>query len=71
MTSSCRNRLPVDAGRQLSAPYPAVTNSRRSDGGIPNGFGLGSDGNFYGTTAYGGKFNNGVFFQIDPTESPG
>ena len=37
------------------------------DGKTPNGLFLGFDGNFYGTTAYGGKTNNGVFFGISPT----
>ncbi len=54
-------------GGEFTLLHTFCSDSTCSDGENPNGIGLGSDGNFYGTTAYGGKFNNGVFFQISPT----
>jgi uncharacterized repeat protein (TIGR03803 family) len=41
--------------------YPCV------DGSLPNGMILGSDGNFYGTTNYGGTGGVGTIFQISST----
>jgi uncharacterized repeat protein (TIGR03803 family) len=38
-----------------------------TDGQYPNGVILASDGNFYGTTYGGGKFNKGEIFQISAT----
>ncbi|HSY05097.1 MAG TPA: choice-of-anchor tandem repeat GloVer-containing protein [Steroidobacteraceae bacterium] len=47
--------------------------SGAADGGSPNGLIQGSDGNFYGTTAFGGQFNSfcgqqgcGVVFRVTP-----
>jgi uncharacterized repeat protein (TIGR03803 family) len=47
--------------------------SGATDGGVPNGVIQGSDGNFYGTTAFGGVTNNqcgsrgcGVVFKVTP-----
>jgi uncharacterized repeat protein (TIGR03803 family) len=47
--------------------------SGATDGGVPNGVIQGSDGNFYGTTAFGGVSNNqcgsrgcGVVFKVTP-----
>jgi uncharacterized repeat protein (TIGR03803 family) len=43
-----------------------------SDGQDPDAAliqGQGSDSNFYGTTAYGGKFDNGTVFRISPSGS--
>ena len=37
------------------------------DGAVPNGIMLASDGNFYGTTAWGGNSNHGTIFKISPT----
>jgi uncharacterized repeat protein (TIGR03803 family) len=37
-----------------------------SDGGLPVGLTQGSDGNFYGTTTYGGASNNGTVFKVTP-----
>jgi len=54
-------------GGEFTLLHTFCSDSTCSDGKNPNGFGLGSDGSFYGTTAYGGEFNNGVFFQIGPT----
>jgi uncharacterized repeat protein (TIGR03803 family) len=37
-----------------------------ADGGLPVGITQGSDGNFYGTTTYGGSSNNGTVFKFTP-----
>lgn len=42
--------------------------SNCADGTTPNaGLTLGSDGNFYGTTIYGGAFGEGVIYQMTPS----
>jgi uncharacterized repeat protein (TIGR03803 family) len=38
-----------------------------NDGASPNGLVQGSDGNFYGTTLYGGRQDSGTVFEITPT----
>jgi uncharacterized repeat protein (TIGR03803 family) len=38
-----------------------------ADGQAPHGITLASDGNFYGATDVGGKFNQGTLFSISPT----
>jgi len=40
--------------------------SNCSDGDFPGQLILGADGNFYGTTSYGGSNNAGTFFKITP-----
>jgi uncharacterized repeat protein (TIGR03803 family) len=40
-----------------------------NDGEYPNGLAQGSDGNFYGTTRFGGTHNNGTVFRISPSGS--
>jgi uncharacterized repeat protein (TIGR03803 family) len=37
-----------------------------ADGGLPVGITQGTDGNFYGTTTYGGSANNGTVVRITP-----
>lgn len=39
------------------------------DGKAPNGLVLASDGNFYGTTEFGGEFGVGTIFQLTPSGS--
>jgi uncharacterized repeat protein (TIGR03803 family) len=43
-------------------PPPPSTN----DGSNPTGLIQGSDGNFYGTTANGGRYGQGTFFRVTP-----
>jgi uncharacterized repeat protein (TIGR03803 family) len=65
----------VLAGRTFNAGAQTVTNiysflGSPSDGGRPYaGLVQGSDGNFYGTTLYGGSNNIGTVFQISPSGS--
>jgi uncharacterized repeat protein (TIGR03803 family) len=40
--------------------------SQSTDGGYPNGLVQGRDGNFYGTTQYGGTHDYGAVFRISP-----
>jgi uncharacterized repeat protein (TIGR03803 family) len=49
----------------LTTLYSFCTAPSCSDGAVPQGIILGSDGNFYGTTASGGS-NYGTIFQMTP-----
>ena len=42
-------------------------NDTFTDGSVPSGVIQGTDGNFYGVTAYGGATGNGTVFKITPT----
>jgi len=42
-------------------------NGTLSDGSVPSGVIQGTDGNFYGVTAYGGATGNGTVFMVTPT----
>ena len=54
-------------GKQITL-YSFCSQSFCGDGSIPNaGLILGTDGNFYGTTVYGGANNQGTIFQITPS----
>jgi uncharacterized repeat protein (TIGR03803 family) len=56
-------KITVGTG-EVKTVYSFGTNS--GDGSIPNtGLVLGSDGNFYGTTSYGGANNTGIVYQIN------
>jgi uncharacterized repeat protein (TIGR03803 family) len=51
----------------LTSLYNFCSQSNCADGSMPNaGMILGTDGNFYGTTIYGGATNQGTIFQITP-----
>ena len=51
----------------LTSLYSFCSQSNCADGSMPNaGMILGTDGNFYGTTIYGGATNRGTIFQITP-----
>ncbi len=41
-----------------------------NDGGNPNGLIQATNGNFYGTTAYGGTYDSGTVFQMAPNGAP-
>jgi uncharacterized repeat protein (TIGR03803 family) len=53
---------------QYTVVYSFCSWSNCADGATPNGIILGSDGNFYGTTVYGGVNNDGpgVIFRLTP-----
>jgi uncharacterized repeat protein (TIGR03803 family) len=48
------------------APFINFKDSINADGAQPNALVLSSDGNFYGTTAAGGTYGDGVAFQLTP-----
>jgi uncharacterized repeat protein (TIGR03803 family) len=51
----------------LTVLYSFCSQSNCADGSTPNaGMILGTDGNFYGTTIFGGASNGGTIFQITP-----
>lgn len=41
-----------------------------NDGGNPNGLIQATNGNFYGTTVYGGTYGSGTVFQLPPNSAP-
>jgi len=64
--------LLVVAGRAFDAGAQTETNlysfvGSPTDGSGPNGLVQGSDGNFYGTTSYGGTNRDGTVFRISPS----
>ena len=50
----------------LTTLYSFCSQANCADGGDPAGPVLGSDGIFYGTTAFGGPTGGGTFFQVTP-----
>ena len=58
-------RLTLDG--QFTKLYTFCSSPGCTDGVFPTGVIQASDGNFYGTTEVGGKFNYGTIFQISPT----
>ncbi len=54
----------VTTGGKFTQLHGFCAQTNCTDGQIPNGLFLGFDGNFYGTTAYGGQSNQGVFFRV-------
>jgi uncharacterized repeat protein (TIGR03803 family) len=52
---------------QFTKLYTFCSSPGCADGVFPTGIIQASDGNFYGTTEVGGKFNDGTIFQISPT----
>lgn len=58
----------LSSSGKLTVLHSFCSQSYCSDGEIPNTtLLLGTDGNFYGTTLYGGANNEGVIFQISPS----
>jgi uncharacterized repeat protein (TIGR03803 family) len=59
-------RMTLDG--KLTVIYTFCSMSDCADGATPNGITLGSDGNFYGTTVYGGVGDGGpgVIFKVTP-----
>jgi len=58
----------VTPGGALTIPYSFCAKIACADGSTPRGaLSLGSDGNFYGTTYYGGTSNEGTVFRITPS----
>ncbi len=56
-----------DPAAPPSSRFRVVFSFSGTDGaGAAGGLALGSDGRFYGTTAYGGGFNRGTAFRFDP-----
>ena len=54
----------------LTTLYSFCSKSQCVDGSLPDaGLALGSDGNFYGTTRWGGTNNQGTIFKITPSGS--
>src|SRR6266481_3889482 len=58
-------RLTLDG--QFTKLYTFCSSPGCPDGVFPTGVIQASDGNFYGTTEVGGKFNDGTIFQISAT----
>ncbi len=57
----------ITAAGALTSLYSFCSESNCADGSGPDsGLILGTDGNFYGTTVYGGANNQGAIFQITP-----
>jgi uncharacterized repeat protein (TIGR03803 family) len=59
----------VDMNGDVSTLYSFCPHPHHScpDGNFPSGLVQGNDGNFYGTTGYGGENNYGSVFRITPT----
>ncbi len=53
-------------GGEITTLYTFCSLPGCTDGGSPNGMILASDGNFYGTTNYGGTAGVGTIFKISP-----
>jgi uncharacterized repeat protein (TIGR03803 family) len=51
----------------LTALYSFCAQINCTDGSLPNGLMLATDGNFYGTTFYGGANGGGTVFKITPS----
>ena len=51
----------------LTTLYNFCSQTNCTDGSLPFGLVLGSDGNLYGTTLIGGTANAGTFFKVTPT----
>jgi uncharacterized repeat protein (TIGR03803 family) len=57
----------MTTGGAFTILYNFCPSAPCTDGQYPTGIVLGGDGNFYGTTFGGGKFNSGTIFRISPT----
>ena len=58
----------ITPGGKLTTLYSFCTQSNCTDGALPYaGLVLGTDGNFYGTTVFGGANGYGTIFQITPS----
>jgi uncharacterized repeat protein (TIGR03803 family) len=70
----CGSLFRITPGGTLTTLYSFCAQANCADGGVPSGLIQGSDGNFYGTTQFGGAvnpyyptFGSGTVFKITPT----
>jgi uncharacterized repeat protein (TIGR03803 family) len=64
--SGCGTLFKVTPAGTLTTFYSFCSKTGCSDGSNPDSLLLGSDGNFYGHTAFGGTDNSGTVFKITP-----
>jgi uncharacterized repeat protein (TIGR03803 family) len=63
-TVGCSTIFKITAGGKLTTLYNFCSQSGCADGGLPSVLVQGTDGYFYGRTAYGGANNYGTVFKI-------
>jgi uncharacterized repeat protein (TIGR03803 family) len=63
----CGTIFRITPAGTLTTLYRFCAQTGCPDGSYPNGLVQGADGNFYGTTYYGGTRNNGTVFKITPS----
>jgi uncharacterized repeat protein (TIGR03803 family) len=64
----CGTVFKITTSGTLTSLYSFCAASHCTDGSVPtSGLVQGTDGNFYGTTIYGGANNSGTVFKITPT----
>lgn len=65
-TGGCGTLFEVTETGKLTTLYNFCSQANCTDGAMPLALILGTNGNFYGTTAHGGAYQNGTFFAINP-----